>query len=188
MRTLLALLVFCSLSASAFAMPLDEAWRQARIRPQDARLAELIRVGVARSITFRDIVKRLESGSMIVYVSLAPRMHSSLAGKLTWMAKTGSYRYVRVSINTEQSADQMIATLGHEFHHALEVSDDASVVDQRSLAQLYKRIGRPSSSNAAAGFETVAAHEAGLQVRRELVATTAAAAAASLRAGDQSQS
>ena len=187
MRTLLALLVGCLISTSALATPLDETWREARIRPQDPRLADLIRTGVARSATFRDIVKRLEAGNMIIYVSLSPAMKWSLAGKLTWMTKTGPFRYLKATINTEQSANQMIATLAHELRHALEVSEDESVIDQRSLAGLYKRIGRPSTSGAIAGFETAAAQETGLQVRRELTAATAAAAAAS-RAGDSSQS
>ena len=193
MRTLLALFVGCFLSASAVAaqdigaFEPREAWREARIRPQDPRLADLIRTGISRSATFRDIVKRIEAGNLIVYVSLSPTMRASLAGKLTWMTKSGMFRYVRATINTEQSADQMIATLAHELQHALEVAGDETVIDQRSLAGLYKRIGRPSTTGVTAGFETVAAQETGLQVRRELVADTATAAARS-RASDNSQS
>ena len=187
MRTLLALVLGCLISTSAFASAPDELWRQARIRPQDPRLADLLRIGAARSATFRAIVNRLEAGNLIVYVALSPNMKAALAGKLTWMTRTGAYRYVKATINTEQSSDQMIATLAHELQHALEVHDDESVVDQRSLIGLYKRIGRQSSSGAIAGFETDAAQATGFQVRRELMASAAAAAAAS-RASDSSQS
>jgi hypothetical protein len=196
MRTLFALFVGCVLATSAsvtFAaeprssQP-DETWREARVRPQDPRLVELIRTGVGRSATLRDIVRRLEAGNLIVYISLNPAMKSNLAGKLTWMTRSGIFRYVKVTINTEQSSDAMIATLAHELHHALEVGGDDSVIDQRSLAGLYKRIGRPSISNAISGYETAAAQETGFQVRRELAAATAAAAAAASRAGDSSQS
>ena len=200
MRTLIALLVGCLISTTAFAgvpddsraeaqlvhrseseggsAEADQAWRKARIRPQDPRLADLLRAGVARSATFRAIVNRLEAGKMIVYVSLSPTMRSSLAGKLTWITEAGGFRYVRATINTEQSGDQMIATLAHELQHALEVSDDVSVVDQRSLLGLYRRIGRPSYSGINAAWETVAAQQTGFQVRRELIASAAAAAAA----------
>ena len=184
MRTLLALVLGCLISTSTLASTPDELWRQARIRPQDPRLAELLRTGAARSATFRAIVNRLEAGNLIVYVSLSPNMKSSLAGKLTWMTKTGVYRYVKATINTEQNSDQMIATLAHELQHALEVQGDDDVVDQRSLMGLYKRIGRQSSSGAIAGFETAAAQETGFQVRRELLASAAAAA----RASDNAQS
>jgi hypothetical protein len=197
MRTLLFLLAGCLISTSAIAqgaaldvaraVAVDETWREARIRPQDPRLAELIRDGIARSATFRDLVKRLESGNLIVYVTLSPNMRASLAGKLTWMSKSGAFRYMRATINTEQSSSQMIATLAHELQHALEVGAEESVIDQRSLAGLYKRIGRPSTAGVAGGFETLAAQEAGLQVRRELVASAAAAAAAT-RGTDNSQS
>jgi hypothetical protein len=174
MRTLIALFAGCLISASAFAAVPDQTWREARIRPQDSRLVDLLRAGAARSATFRAIVNRLEAGNVIVYVSLGP-MRSGLAGKLTWMSAAGAYRYLRATISTEQSADQMIATLAHELHHALEVSDDHTVIDQRSLIGLYKRIGRPTLAGVAEGWDTAAAQETGFQVRRELIADAASA-------------
>lgn len=196
MRTLLALIVGGLLSSNALATPAniglaeargaDDAWREARIRPQDPRLAELMRTGIARSATFRDLVRRIEAGNLFVYVSFSPNMRPSLSGKLTWMSKTGAFRYVRATINPQQINYELIATLAHELQHALEVGGEESVVDQRSLAQLYQRIGHPSGAGGA-GYETAAAQQAGLQVRRELAASTAVAAVAS-RAGDLTQS
>ena len=183
MRTLVALFAGCLISASAFAaVPNDEA----RIRPQDSRLADLIQDGIAHSPTFRAIVNRIEAGNVIIYVSLSPTMKSSLAGKLTWMTRAGAYRYLRATISTEQNRLQMIATLAHELQHALEVSGDDTVMDQRSLLGLYQRIGLPSASGLNAGWETVAAQETGFQVRRELIASAAAAATAA-RASDHTQ-
>lgn len=182
---MLALLAGCLISTSAFATAPDETWRDARIRPQDPRLADHLRAGVARSATFRAIVNRLEAGNLIVYVALSSTMRSTLAGKLTWMTRGGAFRYVKATINTEQSADQIIATLAHELQHALEVSHDASVIDQRSMLRLYQRIGRPSVLGIDAAWETAAAQETGVQVRRELLASAAAAAAASRAAATQ---
>lgn len=171
MRTLLALVVGSLIATSALAADPNEAWREARLRPQDPRLAELLRAGVARSATFRALVNRLESGHVIVYLSLSQTLKSNLAGKLTWITKAGSFRYLKATISVEQTADQMIATLAHELQHALEVSGDPEVTDQRSLLALYKRIGRPSHSGLAESWETVAAQDTGVQVRRELLAT-----------------
>jgi hypothetical protein len=170
MRTLLALVV-CSLIATTAldANPSGEGWREARVRPQDSRLVELVRAGVARSATFRSLIDRLEAGQVIVYISLSPTLRSSLAGKLTWMTRAGSFRYVRATLNADQSADQMIATLAHELQHALEVAEDEGVTDQRSLLALYKRIGRPSYSGLVAAWETDAAQDTGFKVRRELL-------------------
>ena len=186
MRRLIALFAGCLVSSFAFAAVPDEAWREARIRPQDPRLVELLRAGIARSATFRDIVNRLEAGNVFVYVSLSPALRSGIAGKLTWMTSAGAYRYVKATINSGQSANQMIATLAHELQHALEVSADHTVVDQRSMLGLYKRIGRPSLLGSDDGWETVAAQQTGFQVRRELLA--AAAIPAAVRAGDNTQS
>ena len=169
MRALLALVVVSLLSTPAFAAVPDVLWPEARVRPQDPRLAALLRAGVNRSATLRSIVNRLEAGNVIVYVALGQNLKSTLAGKLTWMTKAGDFRYLKATINAEQTPDQMIATLAHELQHALEVSADKGVIDQRSLLGLYKRIGRPSHAGYAAGWETEAAEDTGYQVRRELV-------------------
>ena len=171
MRTLLALVLVLSIAPTALAANPAEAWREARLRPQDSRLAELLRTGAARSATFRSLVNRLEAGNVIVYLAVSPNLRSNLAGKLTWMTKAGDFRYVKATLNADQTADQMIATLAHELQHALEVSDHENVTDQRSLLALYKRIGRPSVSGLSEAWETDAAQDMAFQVRRELLAT-----------------
>jgi hypothetical protein len=168
MRTLLALLVGSLIATSALAAEPGQAWREARVRPQNPRLTDLLRTGVARSATFRELVNRLESGNVIVYLTTSP-LRSNLAGKLTWMTKAGNFRYLKATLNIEQSADQMIATLAHELQHALEVSEEQEVTDQRSLLALYQRIGRPNRSGLLEAWETQAAQDAGIQVRRELL-------------------
>lgn len=177
MRHLFALVLCSSILTSTGLAAQPEWWRDGgpRIRPQDQRLTDLLQAGLSRSATLRALVNRIEASNVIVYVTLSPLMKPSLAGKLTWMTRAGEFRYLRASINAELASDMMIATLAHELQHAVEVIEDDRVVDQRSLVELYKRIGRPSSSAVPAGWETVAAQEAGLRVRRELVAASAAA-------------
>lgn len=174
MRHLLAL-VLCSLivAPTLAASPYPEPQRDGgpRIRAQDGRIKELLKIGTARSSTFRALVDRINADDLIVYVSLSPLLKPNLAGKLTWMGKAGGFRYVRAQISTELHPDAMIATLAHELQHAVEVIEDQGVTDQRSLEQLYKRIGRPSTGTVPAGWETEAAQRAGLRVRRELATT-----------------
>jgi hypothetical protein len=174
MRALLPLVVVSMISATAVAATPDQLWRESRVRPQEPRLVDLLRAGAARSATFRSLVNRLEGGNVIVYIVLSHSLRSNLAGKLTWMTKAGAFRYLKATINAEQSADQMIATLAHELQHAVEVSADEGVIDQRSLLALYQRIGRPSHSGTDAAWETEAAQDAGFRVRRELLSTLAA--------------
>ena len=160
----LALCVVVLASSTLTAAPKSEA----RLRPQDTRLTNLLRQGSERSTTFKALVDRIESSNVIVYVALNPLMKKSLSGMLTWMTRTGDYRYLRASISTDLTADQMIATLAHELQHAVEVIEDETVIDEASLVSLYRRIGRQSGNAAPMRWETVAAQETGFKVRREL--------------------
>jgi hypothetical protein len=157
---------------------------EVRLRPQDARLEAVIKEGAARSATFKSLVDRIEQSNVIVYVALNPVMRPTLSGMLTWMTRTGAYRYVRASISTDLTFDQMIATVAHELQHAVEVIEDETVTDEKSLIGLYKRIGHQNSASSPNRWETTAAQQAGFQVRRELIAAPSANIA---RAGTISQ-
>lgn len=139
-----------------------------RLRPQDSRLAQALKEGARRSATFKSLVDRIEASDVIVYVAINPTMKPNLAGMLTWMTQAGDYRYVRASIKTELSFDDMISTLAHELQHAVEVIDDPTVVDEKTLVALYQRIGRQHSMLMPARWETEAAQETAYRVRREL--------------------
>jgi hypothetical protein len=155
------------------------------VRPQDDRLTNVLREGSARSATFKALVDRIEKSDVIVYVALNPLMKSNLSGMLTWMTSAGDFRYVRASISTDLTPDQMIATVAHELQHAVEVIEDRSVTDEKSLVALYRRIGRQNSHAAPSRWETVAAQRTGFQVRRELGGAPATTIA---RAGDITRS
>lgn len=143
------------------------------LRVQDSRTATALRDGLLRSPTLRKLVDQIEASNMFVYVGLNPFMKSRLAGQTTWMGKAREYRYLRVAINGDLVADQIIATLAHELRHVIEVIDDETVVDEGTLVSLYRRIGKPASADIPSGWETVAAQDAGFQVRRELRTATA---------------
>jgi hypothetical protein len=144
-----------------------------RLRPQDPRTVQVLKEGAARSATFRALVNRIEASNLIVYIAVSPILKSSLSGAMTWMTRAGDFRYVRASVRVELTLDQMIASVAHELQHAVEVVEDESVTDERSLVALYKRIGQPSRAAGASGWETQAAQRTGTQVRRELVAAPA---------------
>ena len=176
-----AFCVVVAMSSAFAAGPTGEV----RLRPQDARLEQVLKAGAARSATFKSLVDRIEASNVIVYLALNPIMKSSLSGMLTWMTRAGDFRYVRASISTDLNADQMIATLAHELQHAVEVIEDESVTDEASLVALYRRIGRQSGTASPTRWETAAAQETGFKVRRELVAAPASTVA---RSGDGTRS
>ena len=164
-------------SATAFA---NGPTGEVRLRPQDSRLELAIKEGARRSATFKSLVDRIESSNVIVYVAINPVMKSNLSGMLTWMTRTGNFRYLRASISTDLSFDQTIATVAHELQHAVEVIEDEGVTDEKTLVALYRRIGRQNSSASPARWETEAAQEAGYRVRRELGTPATSVARASV--------
>src|SRR5687768_18620952 len=83
-----------------------------RLRPQHPRIASVLKEGAIRSATFRALVDRIEASNVIVYIAVNPILRSNLSGALTWMTRAGDFRYVRASISTELTFDQMIAKIG----------------------------------------------------------------------------
>jgi hypothetical protein len=142
--------------------------RNPRVRPYDGRTAALLLEGLERSTTLRAIVDRLEQLDVIVYLKMHPALQKKkLAGMMTWLAATEAYRYVCISLNPELGHDALIATLGHELQHALEVAEAPWVVDSASLQAYYEKHGL-STARHINGWDSLAARVAGDDVRREL--------------------
>ena len=157
--------------------------RNPRVRPYDGRAAQLLLEGMERSVTLRTIVDRLEQLDVIVYLEMQPALRKKLAGTLTWMAATPANRYVRISLNPEMTHDALIAALGHELQHALEVAEAPWVVDTDSLQAYYKKNGLSTASQHINGWDSLAARLIGDEVRRDLAgARTARVVADSIQA------
>ena len=143
--------------------------RNPRVRPYDGRAAQLLLEGLERSVTMRTIVDRLEQLEVIVYVQMQPALRKKLAGTLTWLAATPSNRYVRISLNPEIARDSLIAALGHELQHALEVAEAPWIVDPPSLQAYYEKHGLKTATQHINGWDSMAARLIGDEVRRDLV-------------------
>jgi hypothetical protein len=139
----------------------------ARVRPYDRRSAALVVEGLHRSERLRLLIDQLEQRHVIVYVQMQPSLKGRLAGSLTWVAGTREFRYVRVSLNPELRGPAAIATLAHELQHALEVANEPSIIDAKSLSVYYRRNGINMSARHA-GWDTEAARTVGDEVRQEL--------------------
>lgn len=172
MRLLLSL-ALCAVVVSSSALVAAAPHAQTRLRPQDDRLSSLLRDGTSRSATLKTLVDRIETSNVIVYVTLNPLMKSNLSGTLTWMARSGEFRYLRASIGPHLTPTQMLATIAHELQHAVEVIDDETVTDENGLVALYRRIGRQSGTSSPSRWETDAAQRTGFQVKKELLGVPA---------------
>jgi hypothetical protein len=143
--------------------------RTPRVRPHDGRSAALLLQGIERSKTMRFLVERLEALNVIVYIETRLSQRQ-LAGRMVWLAKAENFRYVRISLNPELTGETLVAVLGHELQHALEVALSPSIVDERSLQAFYSRNGISMSSHTN-GWDTIAARDTGELVRREIAHT-----------------
>jgi len=155
------------LSLLAGASPVHAERSVPFLRTEDSRLAAALVRGRDESATFRAIVDRLDGSDLIVYVS-----RGSLSGQVSastqLLIATGGYRYVRVTIELDPDTDVGVALLGHELRHALELAEAPWVVDDESVATLYREIGYASCVGSKPCYDTIEAVDAGRQVLVEL--------------------
>jgi hypothetical protein len=145
-----------------------------RVRTTDAGVSAMVETGYRRSPTFRRIVDAIERSNVIVYVER--RALTSRGAAMHFVTVAGGYRYVRVTLDAEIAHDPAVALLGHELQHAAEVAAASWVIDLRTFADLYDRIGHQASCPAPRRcFDTAAAVTAGRLVLHELHAERAAA-------------
>lgn len=137
------------------------------LRPTDAAVTRLLTRGVAASATFRDLAVRLQRSDVILYIDRQPAMLPKHVGAgITFLADGGEYRYLRVSLNTGSGDATLVALLGHELQHALELSAAPEVRSSRALTAFYARTGLVDESEHT--FDTREAQVIGVRVRDEL--------------------
>jgi len=138
-----------------------------RIRSTTARIGTLINDGVRRSRTFANLVAEVHKTNVIVYVQTSMTLPPEVAGRILFAGTAGNQRYLRVQVSPSLTRDQMIAVIGHELRHALEVAAEQSVVNEKALEAFYQRIG--DSPHVGGGYDTEAARVAQRTVRQELI-------------------
>jgi hypothetical protein len=136
------------------------------VRPTSPLGRELIETGIARSATFRRLVHRIEASDVIVYVQLEPGLPSGIGGALEFMGVGGDVRFLRITLGRQFHHPILVALLGHELQHAVEVADAPRVRSAIQLEALYRNIGHPVGHHR---YDSVAAQFAGQTVRDELI-------------------
>ena len=149
--------------ADAFAGDFDP-----RIRVVSSELSGVLSEAQRRSATIRYLIAQLNASDVVVYLEVAAWLPCGTSGRLQFVGAGVGRRYVRIGLSPRLSRDQRIALLGHELQHALEVASAPQVVDGKTMAQLYRRIGFASRSGRNDWFDTASAVDAGREVEREL--------------------
>jgi hypothetical protein len=151
----------------------SESVEHAHVRPLAPLKRQLLEEAQARSLTIRDLVKRLERSDVVVYVACDVDGGTRANGRIYLHTVVGGFRYLVMRIRAGLSRSEHVITLGHELQHAVEIASMPSIVEDASLAQAYRQIGFVSAkSGNSLAFETVAALQVGDRVRREFVASS----------------
>jgi hypothetical protein len=147
------------------------------VRPETATLRALTAQAAARSPLVHELIDRLSRSDVVVYIRHRTFGSVMLDGRIGILSTVGDRRYLVIELACDRNELVQMATLGHELHHALEIAAEPSIVDPRTLARFYARIGIPSyPMGHGQTFETQAAADMGTRVRHELLTTSARSA------------
>jgi hypothetical protein len=138
-----------------------------RVRSMDGRITNLLEIGVERSATFRHLMRALNASDVIVYLERTRDLPLTLSGRMVLLPRAGHHRYLRIQIRSDLPALDMIALIGHELRHALEIAENPAVRDAPGMLTLYQRIGHATTSTEHT-YDTNAAQTTGRRVRLEL--------------------
>jgi hypothetical protein len=139
-------------------------------------LADAIATGTRQSPAFQALVDRLNESDLIVHLAYQADIRSDTAGYLSFGVATTGFRYLRISIARRLWGCDLVATIGHELQHAVEIADAPQVVDQRSMAAFYRSSGFSRRNDPHEEFETDRAIQTTRRIRREVVASSTALA------------
>jgi hypothetical protein len=141
----------------------------AGVRSTNAAIREMLDDGAWESPTFRGLVRAIVANNGIVYVEDGVCLHGVHACLLMNVTPAAGYRILQIVIDRQgvmahRRRLDVIATIGHELCHAMEVLADRSITSAAAIFQFYA--GRVATANPT--FETRAAIATGLKVRSEL--------------------
>jgi hypothetical protein len=137
----------------------------AGVRSSHSVLAKLITRATEQSATFRGLVEAIKVQDGIVYVEAGECGHN-VGSCLVGITTAGRFRMLWIKLDTEKRDADLIASIGHELQHAVEILSDSGVRNGAEMFLYYLRMGRRAPGPIV--FETTAAIEAGTAVRAEI--------------------
>ena len=135
-----------------------------RVRSTTPAIASLLAEAESRSATFRDLIRTIEATDGIVYVEPGVCRHGVRACLSLSVVPTGGYRFLRILVDGAQEIVQLMATIGHELRHAIELLSEPAVKTTTAAYNYYLR----EAPTARDVFETTAAIQTGITVGNEL--------------------
>jgi hypothetical protein len=154
------------------------------VRGLKPEMERLLANAAQRSVTVRKLIATLEQSDLIVYVTTSLDIPVR-TGTTVFVSRAGGMRFLLISLYMLTYHDEMIANLGHELQHAVEVAAAPDVIDEPTLGALYRRIG--FGGGIENRFETSAAVDITRLVRAEVWSARAEAKAGPRAAGGAPQ-
>lgn len=143
------------------------AARLVRVRSESPEIAAVISRASEISATFQRLIARIDATNGLIYVDKGKCGHGVSACLLLSVQVAGPYRVLRIKTDAGRLDCALMAQIGHELQHAIEILSDPRVTDGVGAYFLFDRIAPAGPISDRGGFETAAATRAGLDVRRE---------------------
>jgi len=140
------------------------------VRSTDVRALAWIQAGAEGSPTFRELLTRLSTSDVIVYVQVVDRLNGAF-GHLYFVTSTATVRYVRIEVVPIGNFAEMVALVGHELQHAVEIAGAPQVRDRQTLAHFYLGMGENALSSGQ--YDSTEARVTEDRVKRELIGSSA---------------
>jgi len=143
---------------------LNLAAERAHVRSGSPAIKAAIDEAMRRSVTFRALIAAINESESYVFVNEGECGHGVRACFLN-VRSSGSFRFLFVHIDQSRRDLDLMASLGHELRHAIEVIDEPSVRSDSEKFFFYERIGMRGAGGTR---ETTAAMDTGNEVRSEI--------------------
>jgi hypothetical protein len=142
------------------------------VRTTEPKLVALMALGLTASATFHQVVDQLNASDVVVYVELKQTGPDGLGAFLAHdIVVAGGRRYLHIAIETLGTDRHIVARLGHELQHAVEVAQAPDVRDAAALERLFASLDIRSICKGC--FETAAALKVQAEIESELARRSA---------------
>ncbi len=136
-----------------------------RVRSRHAGVKAAIARAEVQSPTFHRMVQTINASDGVVYIDAGTCRHGVRAC-LVSVTSAGGHRFLFVKVDIGRADDAVMASIGHELQHAIEVLNNSEVTDGATLYLFYKMSSDRLGSSAS--LETLAAVAAGDDVADEI--------------------
>jgi hypothetical protein len=164
MVRLVRIVAFAALAVPSWALAQAPAQSSPRVHGSSPGIVDAIEQAIQQSPTFNQLVTAIAATDGIVYVHYGECGRNALACLILAVSQAGPYRILQIRVDPRRKGHGLMVSIGHELKHALELLNEATVVNHSTAYNFYQHMAPRRGST----FETQAAVEIGLKIDGEL--------------------